>query len=248
MDYKLINNDCLKVMDAMIKKGVKVDAVICDPPYGVTNNGKDIQIDINYMFNLLEQFNCPIILFGQDTVKNKFASKLKIHCDYYKYSWFWDKGLATGFLNAKKQPLRSVEEIMVFYKKQCTYNPQMTDGKPNHSKGTKHTTKNHTNNNYGEFKSLESVITNKKYPKQLISIAKPHPSISVHPTQKPIDLMEYLVKTYTNVGDVVLDFTMGSGSTGVACINTGRKFIGIELDKGHFNTAKNRIEEAANGH
>ncbi len=240
---KLIHGEALDIMQKLIDRGVKVDAIICDPPYGVTNNSKDKEINIEKMFKILEKFNCPIILFGQDTAKNKYASKLKISSNHYKYSWYWNKKLATGFLNAKRQPLRVIEEILIFYEGQSKYNPQMEKGKPNHSKGTKHLKQEHQNNNYGNFKSVESDLGDLKYPKQILEFQKPHPSKAVHPTQKPVELMEYLVKTYTNEKDVVLDFTMGSGSTGVACKNLNRHFIGIELDEKYYNIAKERIGE-----
>lgn len=243
----LIPGEAIEVMKDLIKRGVKVDAIICDPPYGVTSNQKDIPLNNDELFEVLEKFNCPVILFGQDTSKNLFASKLKILSMEsklkYKYSIYWDKQLKSNFLNAKKSPLRQVEEIMIFGKGKITYNPQMVKGKPNHSKGTKHLEGNAKNQNYNNFKSIETAQSNLKYPSDLISIQKPHPSKAVHATQKPLELMEYLVRTYSNEGDIVLDFTMGSGTTGLACKNLNRDFIGIELDEKYFNIAEQRIKE-----
>lgn len=164
----------------------------------------------------------------------------------WKYNLIWDKVAKTGFLNAKKMPLRQHEDICVFYKTLPKYNPQMTKCAPhkrNHSKGNmKNPCKNQC---YGKFKEIPAIISDEKYPTSIISISKEH-SIGkfFHPTQKPVALLEYLIKTYTNENDLVLDNCMGSGSTGVACINTNRNFIGIELDKEYFEIAKQRIEEA----
>lgn len=156
----------------------------------------------------------------------------------------WQKGgRCSGFLNAKKQPLREHEDICVFYKKQPTYNPQMVKCLPhqrNHSRGKQ--SKDQTNRCYGSYGKAEDIITDFKYPRSILNFARPHPPI--HPTEKPIALMEYLIKTYTNEGDLVLDNCMGSGSCGVASVNTNRKFVGIELDENYFNIAKQRINEA----
>jgi site-specific DNA-methyltransferase (adenine-specific) len=160
----------------------------------------------------------------------------------WKYNLVWDKVLPTGFLNANKQPMRSHEEIVIFYKSQPTYNPQKTKGKPNHSKGTP---KDCANNNYGDFDFVDNreELGEMKHPKSIVTVQKPHPSTMLHPTQKPTELLEWLIKTYTNEGDVVLDNCMGSGSTGVACVNTHRDFIGIELTDEYFAIAKERIEK-----
>jgi site-specific DNA-methyltransferase (adenine-specific) len=143
-------------------------------------------------------------------------------------------------------PLRQHEQIAVFYKKLPTYNPQFTQGKPLHSKGVAYKNKKHKNQNYGEFHMTDDrrAGSTEKYPTSILSFAKPHPSIAKHRTEKPIDLLRYLIQTYTDEGETVLDNCMGSGSIGVACINTNRKFIGIELDEGYFNIAKQRIDEA----
>ena len=163
----------------------------------------------------------------------------------WKYNLIWKKGnRPTGFLNAKKQPLRIYEDICIFYKKQPTYNPQFTYGDKVHSRGKAGNSlgKQGRNGCYGDFAMTPAVLTNEKYPISIIDIDKEHPQI-YHPTQKPVALLEYLIKTYTNENETVLDNCMGSGSTGVACINTNRNFIGIELDEKYFNIAKERIEK-----
>ena len=162
----------------------------------------------------------------------------------FRYDLVWDKELVSGFLNAKRMPLRRHEQVAVFYKHLPTYNPQFTQGKPLHSKGTSYKEKELTNNNYGDFKTTndDRAGSTEKYPTTIMKFQKPHPSVCVHPTEKPVALLEYLVKTYTNEGDVVLDNCMGSGSTGVACKNTNREFIGMELDEDYYKLACERMK------
>ena len=193
-------------------------------------------------YNRIIKDNGAILLFGQDIFS---AQLINSNLKMYKYKWFWKKDRPSGFLNAKKMPLKDVEEILVFYKKCPIYNPQFWEGIPLHGMGTKYKEGNLGNNNYGKFASHTNPSANregdtKKYPRQVLEFKRPHPPI--FPTQKPVDLCEYLIKTYTNEGDLVLDNCMGSGSTGVACINTNRNFIGIELDENYFDIAKNRME------
>lgn len=153
----------------------------------------------------------------------------------FKYCWVWDKHYCRGFLNAKKQPLRCHEDIAVFYKKQCAYNPQMTKGKLRR-KGNS----NKQRGCYGVYHPIETT-NDVYYPKTILDFAGVPNSELLHPTQKPVALLEYLIKTYTNEGDTVLDNCMGSGSVGVACLNTNRNFIGIELDLEYYNLAQQRI-------
>jgi site-specific DNA-methyltransferase (adenine-specific) len=156
----------------------------------------------------------------------------------YRYTMIWEKTKAGGFLNAKRMPLQAHEDIIVFYKKLPTYNPQMTVGKPY----TKKSVTNGDGKNYGNFDRVGTVKVNDgvRYPRSVIKIANDNHG-SLHPTQKPVALFEYLIKTYTNEGDLVLDNCIGSGTTGVACKKTNRSFIGIELDENYFNIAKERI-------
>lgn len=187
--------------------------------------------------NKLIKPNGAICLFGNEP----FSSKLRMsNIKNYKYDWNWNKVRGVGHLNAKKRPMMCIEDIMVFYKKQCIYNPQMR-----HRDKPRLSMNNATQQVYGESKKdFKGETLNKKYPINLITFSKSaQKDMMFHPTQKPVDLLEYLIKTYTNENDLVLDFTMGSGSTGVACMNTNRKFIGIELDENYFNIAKDRIEE-----
>lgn len=228
---KLLQGDCLELMKT-IPDG-SVDLVLTDPPYGTTQNKWDSIIDLEMMWKEVWRVlkpNGACVLFGGEP----FSSALRMSdLRNYKYDWVWEKSKPTGHLNAKKQPLRKVENILVFYKKQCLYNPQ---GIIPTDKLVKRTNRG----NYGDCsKTTKQTVTN--YPRNILR----YPSIDgVHQTQKPVELMEYLIKTYTNESETVLDFTMGSGTTGVACINTDRKFIGIELDETYFNIAKERIEDA----
>lgn len=234
-NIKLYKGDCLEVMDRLIEQGINVDAIICDLPYGTTQNKWDGVIPLRELwerYDKLIKSNGVIILFGSEP----FTSQLILsNLKNFKYRITWDKSQVTNFLNAKRQPLRKVEDLCVFYKKQPTYNPQF-------GKGIPYTiTRNHETSNYGKQRENQTENKGERYPTDLINF--PQKREGLHPTQKPTELLEYLIKTYTLDEQVVLDNTMGSGSTGVACINTNRKFIGIELDNTYYEIAKNRIEE-----
>lgn len=236
-NIKLYNGDCLAIMDKLIEQGVKVDAIITDLPYGTTACKWDSVIPFNMMWDRLNKLTeSNIILFGSQPFTSELIhSNLKM----FKYEIIWEKNIAANFCFAKYGIMKFHENIMLFNSKKTTYNPQMTLGEPNHAVGKG---KRNTENLVSMKNSF--TVTNKtdglKHPK---SVLKFNREVGLHPTQKPVALLEYLIKTYTNEGDIVLDFTMGSGSTGVACVNTNRKFIGIELDDTYFEIAKNRIEE-----
>ena len=239
---KLYNGDCLEIMQQLIDKGVKVDAIITDPPYGTTACSWDSVIPFEEMWKRLKVIrkeNSPILLFGNEP----FNSYLRIsNIDEYKYDIYWQKERATNIFQVKKRPAKIIETINVFYKEQPTYNPQMRN-----YDGPKRTNKI-KNGKLGVLvdsqnrKPFEYNDNGKRYPLHIVQYKRDILSSNLHPTQKPLALMEYLIKTYTNEGDTVLDFTMGSGTTGVACKNTNRNFIGIELDEKYFNIAKDRIE------
>lgn len=237
----IYNEDCLEGMDLMIKQGMKVDAIITDIPQEITQNDWDRAIPLEQMWKLLYQLRrdkrTPIVLFTNQPFTTDLIDSNRKHFKYLKY---WHKDRPSGFLNAKRQPLRDVEEIAVFYEKQCLYNPQMVEGKENHSIGKSEgedSCKN--NNNYGDFGRVNTK-GNLKYPRQLMYYQRPHPPI--HPTEKPIKLLEDLILTYTNETDLVLDFTIGSGTTAISCINTNRNFIGFELDETYHKLSLERIE------
>lgn len=249
--YKLYNGDCLEIMDKLIADGVKVDAIICDPPYGTTACKWDSVIPLDKMWERLNKLikpNGAIVLFGSQP----FTSKL-IHSNLknFKHQWIWNKNSAGNMLVAKYQPLKIEEEIIVFTGKgeKVNYYPILT---VNNRDRTKEKPSEKRSDMFSGIKSGKFFITNnnkkvtQKYPKNIINISAQATECNnykrVHPTQKPVALLEYLIKTYTKEDELVLDFTMGSGSTGVACMNTNRDFIGIELDEKYFNIAKNRIE------
>ena len=236
IEYNLMQGDCLERMKE-IPDG-SVDMVLTDPPYGTTACKWDSIIPLEPMWEQLKRIIKPngaiVMTASQPFTTTLISSQMKL----FKYSWVWDKGQGTGFLNAKRQPLRSCEDVVVFYKKQPTYNPQMRLGfKPYKCKQGATKTQN-----YGKQSGAITVSDGSRYPLTLVAFNRD--GAKVHPTQKPVALMEYLIKTYTNETETVLDFTMGSGSTGVACINTNRKFIGIELDEDYFHIAKERIYHA----
>lgn len=244
---KLLCGDCLELMRD-IPDG-SIDMILCDLPYGVTQNPKDKAIPFAPLweaYNRVIKENGGIALFAQGTF---FVELVASNREMYRYDLIWDKVLTTGFLNAKRIPLRQHEQIAVFYKKLPVYNLQFSRGKPQHSRGVAYLQKPQENRNYGDFGVQEDYRkgNTEKYPTSIIRVPKPHPSNCKHPTQKPVSLLEYLIRTYTNEGETVLDNCMGSGSTGVACVNTGRNFIGMELDQGYFDIARKRIEEAERG-
>jgi len=240
---ELIQGDCLEKMK-VIPDG-SIDMVLCDLPYGTTQNKHDIILPFNKLWEQYERIikdNGAIVLFGQGLF---FVDLINSNRKLFRYDLVWDKQLISGFLNANRMPLRVHENIAVFYKKLPTYNPQYTEGKPLHSKGKSYINKEHKNENYGKFEMTDDsrAGSTQKHPKSIISFQKPHPSKAQHRTEKSIEMLEWLIKTYTNDNDIVLDNCMGSGSTGVACKNLNRNFIGIELDTEYFKIAEKRINE-----
>ena len=233
MSINLIHGDCLDVMSMRASKSI--DMILADPPYGTTACKWDSIIPLEEMWDELNRIIKPngvIVLMASQPFTTKLISS---NYEMFKYCWVWNKGQGTGFLNAKKQPLRSCEDVCVFYAKQCVYNPQMRTGfKPYKCEQGKTKTKN-----YGKQTGAITISNGSRYPLHIIDFKRDKEKI--HPTQKPVNLMEYLIKTYTNEGDRVLDFCMGSGTTGVACKNLNRSFVGIEKDEKYFKTAKKRI-------
>lgn len=240
MQIELYNDDCLKIMPQLIERGVKVDAVIADVPYGIHNNKFDTVIPFEDMWQNLEKVIVPkgnILLFGTGL----FGAKLMLSNEkLYRYELIWQKSKCGSPLTAKYMPLKKHENIYVFGKSAAYYEPQMQPGEPYKRRYTP----NKVNNlGYG-IKGVETNNTGTRHPITVLNYPqKWRRQDQVHPTQKPVELMEFLVKSYCPENGIVLDFTMGSGSTGVACVNTNRKFIGIELDEKYFNIAKERIEK-----
>ena len=239
-EVKLLHGDCLDLMQSIPDKSV--DMILCDLPYGTTACKWDTIIPFVPLweeYNRIIKDKSAIVLFCQQP----FTSKLIVsNLDMFKYCWVWYKHYARGFLNAKKMPLRCTEDIAVFYKNQCLYNPQMQQGKMR-NKGNLSAQQQGCYRDYKPVKSRNDLY----YPQTLLDFVGCPQGKTLHPTQKPVPLLEYLIKTYTNEGETVLDNCMGSGSTGIACINTGRKFIGIELDKDYYEIAEQRIAAAEQG-
>jgi site-specific DNA-methyltransferase (adenine-specific) len=236
--------DCLEVMKDI--PDASVDAIITDPPYGTTACKWDSVVPFEPMWEQLNRVikpNGAIVLFGSEP----FSSALRMsNIKNYKYDWVWDKNKPTGMLNAKRQPLRRFENMIVFYRKQCTYNPQKTINPNGVEKRSlyAYNRENEGGETTGKIKKggvSSDYEADKLLPVNIQVFKKPNKP--KHPTQKPVALMEYLIKTYTNEGETVLDFTMGSGTTGVAAKNLNRNFIGVEQDQKYFNIAEQRIKE-----
>ena len=240
-NYEIYKGDCLEVMDKLIEQGVKVDTIITDPPYGTTARKWDNVIPFDAMWERLNKLikpNGAIVLFGSEP----FSSHLRVsNIKNYKYDWIWEKEQGVGFQLVKYRPLIKNENISIFCKKTPVYNPQMV--KRDKPLKVKRSAGSNGRSETSPLKHSDERISNYeyRYPTNILEYKRDR---GLHPTQKPVELLEYLIKTYANEGEVVLDFTMGSGSTGVACINTDRKFIGIELDDKYFEIAENRLKEA----
>lgn len=232
----IYNEDCLEGMKR-IPDG-SVDMILCDLPYGTTRNKWDTVIPLDELWAHYERVikeNGAIVLTAQTPFDKVLgASNIK----RLKYEWIWIKDAGTGFLNAKKMPLKNHENVLVFYKKPPTYNPQMRTGfKPYETK------KGHHGTNYGSDKGATTKSNGDRYP--LTALEFKRDKDKSHPTQKPVTLFEYLIKTYTNEGETVLDNCMGSGTTAIACINTERNFIGFELDETYYEKSLERIKKHA---
>ena len=238
-DIKLLQGDCLELMNDIPDRSI--DMVLCDLPYETTKNRWDKTIpfeDLWKMYDRVIKENSAIILFGQGMFT---ANLMMSNQTMWRYNLIWYKSQPSGFLNANRMPLRVHEDICVFYKKMPTYNPQKTSGHTRKVSSAKHKVGCKITTNYGQH-HLQSYDSTERYPVSIVNFPKDTQKTSLHPTQKPVALLEYLIKTYTNDGDVVLDNCMGSGSTGIACINSDRRFIGMELDEKYFEIAKARIE------
>lgn len=239
--YKLINAECIQTMKSIDDKSV--DLILCDLPYGTTDCSWDNIIPFDLMweqYNRIIKDNGAIVLFSAQPFTTKLISS---NLKNYKYSWYWIKNTCTGFAFAKHQPMRKVEDINVFYKKKPLYSPQglVKLEKPIVKKRRCKISNNDTIYNEKTLMN-DHIVKYTNYPTNVLFFNKE--SKSLHPTQKPVDLLEYLIKTYTRENDIILDNCMGSGSTGVATANLNRKFIGIELNQDYFKIAKDRIERA----
>ncbi len=239
MNHTLLHSDCLSEMDA-ITTGC-IDLILTDLPFGTTNCAWDTVINLEKLweqYNRIIKENGAIVLFAQTPFDKVLGAS---NLDMLRYEWIWEKTTSTGHLNAKKMPMKAHENILVFYKKLPTYNPQKTTGHKPVNSYTKHQSDGEI---YGKTKSgISGGGSTERYPRSVLLFPTDKQKSALHPTQKPVALLEYLILTYSNKGDTVLDSCMGSGSTGIAALHTGREFIGIETDDTYFKTAKERFEK-----
>mgnify|MGYP001548144640 CR=1 FL=1 len=232
--------DCLELMPKHIKDK-SIDMIFCDLPYGTTQNKWDSVIPLDKLWSEYERVikdNGAIVLFSAELFTSVLINS---NPKLYRYDLIWDKKLSSGFLNSKRMPLRRHEQIIVFYKKLPTYNPQMEIRGKVRKKGITTETGKHTTN-YGKFKNTVSE-NNTYYPTSILEFSNANRSEKVHPTQKPLSLIEYMIKTYTNEGDLILDNTCGSGTTGLGAKNLKRNYIMMEQDPKYFELAKARVGE-----
>ena len=225
----IYHGDCREILPKLFE----VDLVLSDPPYGVTQNKHDICVDLSPLFYLAP----AVVLFSQQPFTTDVISH---HRDKFKYDLVWDKVLTSGFLNANKMPLRQHETILVFG--DAPYTPQKIKGSKNHSKGRP---KDYANNNYGDFNFQDNAETlgDLKHPTSIITVSKPHPSVSLHRTEKPVELLEWLLKTYSVEGQTILDPFLGSGTTAYCAKKLNRRCIGIEIEEKYCEIAAKRCSQ-----
>lgn len=239
---KLMHGDCLELMEGIPDKSV--DMVLCDLPYGTTACKWDVVIPFDKLWEQYRRVvkdNGAIVLFGSEP----FSSHLRLsNLEWYKYDYVWVKTKASGFQNAKRQPMRKHENVMVFYQHQPVFNQQNLRELSKPINNGRARLRNDEQHRLGVAGKLDHKTTHTGWQASILEFANPSGAGHLHPTQKPVALLEYLIKTYSNEGDTILDNTMGSGSTGVACVNTNRSFIGIEKDDHYYEVACKRIEEA----
>jgi DNA modification methylase len=237
---QLYQGDCLELMKQISDNSV--DMILCDLPYGTTQCKWDSLISLSDLWSQyirIAKLNAAMVFTAQSPFDKVLGCS---NLDLLRYEWIWEKTEATGHLNSKKMPMKAHENILVFYRKLPTYHPQKTNG---HIRKTSTAERFRLQSEcYGEQFGITKYDSTERYPRSVIQFSTDKQVLNLHPTQKPVALMEYLIKTYTNEGDTVLDNCMGSGTTGVACVNTNRKFIGVEKDEKYFEIAKKRIEEA----
>lgn len=236
-DVTLYHGDCLDLMPLLDER---FDMILADPPYGTTRNDWDRELPNKLLWanydQLIASARTPVVMFASGS----FGARLIVeNLSRYRYTLIWEKNTVSGFLNAKRQPLRSHEDIIVFYAKQPTYNPQMVDtGRRSHSRGTK---RERAVNHYNEFTNTEVADQDGQYPRSVLRY--PRPKQGLHPSQKPLDLCRWLIRTYTNPGDLILDNVAGSATTLLAARLEGRRAIGIEAREDYCITARNRLME-----
>jgi len=238
----LFLGDCLEVMKQI--EDNSIDLILCDLPYGTTACKWDSLIDFESLWEQYERVtkqNSAIVL----TASQPFTTKLIMSkIEWFRYEWIWEKTQATGHLDAKKRPMKAHENVCVFYKKQPIYNYQKTFGHARKVSTAKHKRNTKTNQTeiYGKYDNFTDYDTTERYPRSVLTFASDKQKCALHPTQKPVALFEYFIKTYSNEGDLILDNCMGSGTTAIACINNNRNWIGIEKEEKYFDIANERIK------
>lgn len=237
-DIQLYCGDCIEMMQQLENKSVQM--ILTDLPFGITKNKWDEIIPLDELwrqFNRIITGNGVIALWAQEP----FTSKLIMsNPKMFRYKWIVEKTNATGFLNANRMPMKAYEEVLIFYQHLPVYHPQKTTGHPRKVSSAEHKRNSKKSTNYNDYANA-SYDSTERFPRDVITFTWDKQKLTVHPTQKPVAALEYFIKTYTDEGDIVLDATMGSGSTGVACCNLNRKFIGIERDEEYYEIAKTRI-------
>jgi site-specific DNA-methyltransferase (adenine-specific) len=237
---RIENIDCLELLKTLPDNSV--DLMLQDPPYGVTQNEWDNAPDLSVLWPewlRVCKDNAAIVFTAQQPFSTDLINSNR---KYFRYDLIWEKSRCTGFLNANRMPMRSHEHILIFYKELPTFNPQKTKGNPNHISNGKISSKG-KNNNYGNFEQLVRYRTEDKFPKSVIFFEQNDPNIISHPTQKPIDLMRYLIRTYSNPGDMVFDGYSGSGTVADACLMEGRNCIAAELNKEYYEYSIERLQQ-----
>lgn len=240
----LYRGDALEVLPRLAAQGLTADMIFADPPYGTTHCRWDAVIDIPKMWKELKGVSLPrtpVLLFCQQPFTSVLGSS---NLKRLRYSWVWEKTQPTGFLNARRMPMKAHEDILVFYDRLPKYNPMKIGGHKRKVVMAVHQLKCEQGEIYRRHDNYRDYVSTERYPRSVLTYKTDKQLSCLHAAQKPVALLEYLIRTYTDEGDTVLDFAMGSGSTGVACRNTGRRFVGIEIDEAIFQTAYNRI---ANG-
>lgn len=238
------HGDCLELMKEIPDESV--DMILCDLPYGITKNKFDKRIPFEPMWEQYERIaktNAAIVLFGQGKF---FVDLVQSNKKIFRYDLVWDKVMTSGFLNSHRMPMRRHENIAVFYKRLPKFNPQFTEGSPLHSRGKKNINNVVDGKNYYAYEVLDDVRagSTQKYPTSILSFKKAHPAVAEHPSEKPVELLKNLIMTYTDEGDLVYDGCAGSGSTCVAAIECGRRFIAHEINIENYLVAEKRISEA----
>ena len=236
----LLRGDCLYLMEGI--PSASIDMIFTDLPYGTTRGKWDTRIDLPAMWREYERVikdNGVIALWAQSPFDKILAAS---NLDLYRYEWIIEKTQATGFLNANKMPLKAHEQILIFYKKLPTYNPQMEHGHVRKVSTAQHKRNCKVADSYGHY-DLTSYDSTDRFPRDVLRFKWDKQKCALHPTQKPVAACEYMIRTYTDEGDAVLDSCMGSGTTGVAALRLGRTFIGMELDPEMFLVAQDRIME-----